>query len=54
VELTQEGRELAGELNCLVAEINRTQFIDVLGLDRAQLVADAMRDLYRANTPPKA
>jgi DNA-binding MarR family transcriptional regulator len=54
VELTQEGKELAGELNCLVAEINRAQFIEVLGLERAQLVADAMRDLYRANTPPKA
>ena len=49
LELTPAGTELAAELACLVADINRSQFIDVLGPDRASLLADAMTELYRAN-----
>jgi DNA-binding MarR family transcriptional regulator len=54
LELTEAGIELAGELTCLVAEINRAQFIDVLGAERAGLVAEAMTELYRANSAPRA
>lgn len=53
LELTPAGVELAAELACLVADINSSQFIDVLGPDRARLVADAMTELYRANNEPE-
>lgn len=54
LELTPSGVELAAELRCLVADINRTQFVDVLGPERAALLADAMAELYRANGDPRA
>jgi DNA-binding MarR family transcriptional regulator len=50
LELTPSGDELAAELSALVADANRAQFIDILGPERARLVADAMTELYRANT----
>ncbi|WP_127130980.1 MarR family winged helix-turn-helix transcriptional regulator [Georgenia sp. SYP-B2076] len=49
LELTPAGTELAAELAHLVADINRSHFIEVLGPDRARLVADAMTELYRTN-----
>lgn len=54
LELTPAGVELAAELRCLVADINRSQFVDVLGPERAGLVADAMLELYEANGTPGA
>lgn len=48
--LTSEGLELASRLTAVAAQLNRERFIDVLGLERAQLVADAMTELYRAHT----
>ncbi|GAA4288834.1 MarR family winged helix-turn-helix transcriptional regulator [Georgenia daeguensis] len=49
LELTPAGVEIAAELRCLVADINRSQFVAVLGAERATLVADAMLELYGAN-----
>jgi len=54
LELTPSGIELAAELRCLVADINRSQFVDVLGPERAGLVADAMTDLRSANGVPQS
>jgi DNA-binding MarR family transcriptional regulator len=53
LKLTEAGVELAAELACLVADINRAQFIEILGPDRAHLVAEAMTELYRANRDPR-
>ncbi len=50
IELTPAGAELAAKLNGFVAARNREYFIGVLGVERARLIADAMRELYRANT----
>lgn len=47
--LTSAGVELAGELAAAAAAANRAHFIDVLGLERARAVADAMTELYRVN-----
>ncbi|KAE8765519.1 MarR family winged helix-turn-helix transcriptional regulator [Georgenia thermotolerans] len=52
LELTPAGSDVAAELARLVADVNRSRVIDVLGPDRAALVAEAMTDLYRANRPP--
>jgi DNA-binding MarR family transcriptional regulator len=49
LELTDRGIELAAELRSLVADINRFQFVDVLGPERADSVADAMAELHRTN-----
>lgn len=49
LELTPAGIPFSAELTTVAAELNRERFIDVLGLERAQLVADAMTELYRAN-----
>lgn len=51
LEFTPEGSELAQQLTALTARINREAFIDVLGEQRAALVAEAMTELFRANTP---
>jgi DNA-binding MarR family transcriptional regulator len=50
LELTPAGDELAAELSSLAADVNRSRFIDVLGPERARLVAEAMTELYRANS----
>lgn len=49
LELTNAGVELAGELRCLVADLVRATYIDVLGPERAELVARAMAELREAN-----
>jgi DNA-binding MarR family transcriptional regulator len=49
LELTGAGAGLADELQSLVAGIVRKTYIDVLGADRAALVAEAMADLREAN-----
>lgn len=49
LELTPAGTELAAELAGLVADINRRHFTEVLGPERAGLVARAMTELARAN-----
>lgn len=54
LEFTPEGRTMADELTRLAARINREAFIDVLGEERAQAVAEAMTELFRANTPTDA
>ncbi|GAA4757504.1 MarR family winged helix-turn-helix transcriptional regulator [Citricoccus nitrophenolicus] len=51
LEFTAEGRGLAARLTALTARTNREVFIDVLGEERAALVAEAMTELCRANTP---
>jgi DNA-binding MarR family transcriptional regulator len=48
LELTPDGAELAAKLARLVADVNRANFVDVLGVERAQLVAEAMTELFRA------
>ncbi|GAA1646334.1 MarR family winged helix-turn-helix transcriptional regulator [Georgenia ruanii] len=52
LELTSGGSDVADELSRLVAEVNRSRVVDVLGPERAGLVADAMTDLYHANRQP--
>lgn len=52
--LTSEGVTLASELTAVAAQLNRERFINILGLDRAQLVADAMTELYRAHSGARA
>lgn len=49
LELTAAGVELADELQNLVADIVRKTYIDVLGADRATMVAEAMAELREAN-----
>ncbi|WP_201301218.1 MarR family winged helix-turn-helix transcriptional regulator [Citricoccus sp. K5] len=52
LEFTPEGRRLADELTGLAARLTREAFIDVLGQDTAEVMAEAMSELVRANTPP--
>lgn len=49
LQLTETGAELAAKLTAFVAESNRNYVIDVLGVERARAIADAMSELYRAN-----
>jgi DNA-binding MarR family transcriptional regulator len=49
LELTGAGAELADELQGLVAGIVQKTYIDVLGADRAAMVAEAMAELREAN-----
>lgn len=49
LSLTDEGAELARELRAQIAEHNRTHFIEVIGLDRARLVASALDEVRSAN-----
>lgn len=49
LELTAAGAKLADELQDLVAGIVRKTYIDVLGADRAKMVAEAMAELRDAN-----
>lgn len=49
LELTDEGLRTAAELTAFVAEVNRAHIVDVLGRDRAEAVAAAMTELYRAH-----
>ena len=51
LEFTAEGREVADRLTALTARTNHEVFIDVLGEERAALVAEAMTELFRANSP---
>ncbi|WP_240691996.1 hypothetical protein [Arthrobacter sp. CAU 1506] len=53
LELTETGVELANELLCLVADIVRSTYIDILGEERAALVAEAMAELREANQDSK-
>ncbi|WP_284755517.1 MarR family transcriptional regulator [Arthrobacter sp. efr-133-R2A-120] len=50
LELTAAGVKLADELQNLVADIVRKTYIDVLGADRAAVVAEAMAELREANS----
>lgn len=52
LELTPMGVDFAAELTAAAATLNRERFIEVLGLERAQLVAEAMTELYRHNAAP--
>ncbi len=49
LKLTGPGAELADELQGLVAGIVRKTYIEVLGADRAEMVAEAMAELREAN-----
>ncbi|MDQ0821575.1 DNA-binding MarR family transcriptional regulator [Arthrobacter sp. V4I6] len=49
LELTDAGAEQAKELRCLVADIVQKTYIDVLGPDKAVMVAEAMAELREAN-----
>ena len=49
LELTGAGAKLADELQGLVAGIVHKTYINVLGVDRAAMVAEAMADLREAN-----
>jgi DNA-binding MarR family transcriptional regulator len=49
LELTAAGVKLADELHDLVAGIVQKTYIDILGLDRAVMVAEAMAELREAN-----
>ena len=49
LELTAAGVHLADELQGLVADIVRKTYIDVLGANRASVVAEAMAELREAN-----
>jgi DNA-binding MarR family transcriptional regulator len=49
LELTPQGAELSQELLCLVADIVRSTYIDILGPERAIMVAEAMAELRKAN-----
>lgn len=51
LEFTPEGLEVAGRLTALAARTNHQVFIDVLGEQRATLLAEAMTELFRANAP---
>ena len=53
LELTPSGVEMANELLCLVADIVRSTYIEVIGRERAALVAEAMADLREANKEGK-
>ena len=48
LELTAKGRTTAGKVRDLVAETMTATFVDVLGLERAVVVAQAMADLHRS------
>lgn len=50
LELSVQGRETAKELARFTAGMVRTAFVEILGEERARLVADAMSDLRDANT----
>jgi DNA-binding MarR family transcriptional regulator len=49
LELSGAGAALADELQGLVAGIVQKTYIDVLGAERAAMVAEAMADLREAN-----
>lgn len=49
LELSAQGRETANELACFAAGLVRSTFVDILGAERARLVAEAMSDLRDAN-----
>lgn len=49
LQLTAQGAELAAELEVAAAEVNREYVIEVLGFERASLVADAFAELYQAH-----
>ncbi|GAA4284287.1 MarR family transcriptional regulator [Brevibacterium daeguense] len=49
LELTAAGAELAEDLSCLISDLVRSIYTDVLGAERAQLVAEAMAELRAKN-----
>lgn len=49
LELSAQGAETADELACFVAGLVHANFVDVLGEDRARMVAEAMAELRGAN-----
>ena len=49
LELSPQGKETANELACFVAGLVRSAYVDILGEDRARLVAEAMAELREAN-----
>jgi DNA-binding MarR family transcriptional regulator len=52
LEFTEEGRKVADELSRTTARTNQDVFIDVLGPEKARLLAQAMTELFRANADP--
>jgi DNA-binding MarR family transcriptional regulator len=49
LELTPAGGEMAAGLHRLVADVVRSIYVDILGAERAAVVASAMRDLRKAH-----
>ncbi|MBJ2122423.1 winged helix DNA-binding protein [Arthrobacter sp. MSA 4-2] len=49
LELTPAGEEMAAGLHRLVADVVRSIYVDILGAERAAVVASAMRDLRKAH-----
>lgn len=49
LELSPRGKETANELARFAADVVRSAFVDILGEDRARMVAEAMSDLRDAN-----
>jgi DNA-binding MarR family transcriptional regulator len=49
LELSAHGKETANELACFAAGLVQSTFVDILGEERARLVAEAMADLRDAN-----
>lgn len=49
LELATAGAELAEELRCLVTDVVQQTYINVLGVARAAMVAEAMAELREAN-----
>ncbi|WP_159802976.1 MarR family winged helix-turn-helix transcriptional regulator [Arthrobacter zhaoguopingii] len=49
LELTPAGWEMAAGLQRLVADVVRSIYVDILGAERAAVVASAMRDLRKAH-----
>lgn len=49
LELSAQGKETGNELACFVAGLVRSTYVDILGEERARLVAEAMAELRDAN-----
>jgi DNA-binding MarR family transcriptional regulator len=53
LSLTPAGIQMANDLSCLVADVVRSLWTDVLGVDRAAMLADSMatlRDAHRGDS----
>jgi DNA-binding MarR family transcriptional regulator len=49
LELTPAGRAVSNDLLCLVSDIVRSTYLEILGPERAHLVSEAMIELRDAN-----